>query len=288
MRFGTKWLALLVVWGLSAAYTANHLRRGWVPQDEGFFGQSAERVLGGELPHRDFDELYSGGVTYLNAFAFRELGINSASPRLVLFMFFLAWVPAVYYIASRLTSPLGASSVTLLAVAWSGVPDCPAAYPSTYNLFFAVFGVAALFRYVETRARGWLFVAGACGGLSFLAKISALYYVAAVLLFMVFSEQSLARATPKEARERARAYSLVITLALFLFVGLLIGLIRSRLGSAEVFHFVLPGAAVAALLLWRETLGAAATPRIPKRTGWHCRGPEASASRAKRWSSTSA
>ena len=98
------WLALLVVWAISIGYMATHLKRGWVPSDEGYFGQTAERVLHGELPHKDFDEGYTGGITFLNALAFRELGINSVSLRIVLFLFFIAWVPAILYVAGHFLS----------------------------------------------------------------------------------------------------------------------------------------------------------------------------------------
>ena len=51
------WLLFLVVFLLSALYAAKDLKRGWHPSDEGIFGQSAERVLQGELPHKDFNEI---------------------------------------------------------------------------------------------------------------------------------------------------------------------------------------------------------------------------------------
>ena len=48
----------------------------------------AERFLSGEMPHRDYDEAYSGGLTLLHAIAFRIFGTNLVSLRLVLFLFF--------------------------------------------------------------------------------------------------------------------------------------------------------------------------------------------------------
>src|SRR2546427_11417424 len=54
------WLILIVVWGISGIYEGRHLKRGWVPHDEGAFAQSADRVLHGELPHRDYTEVYTG------------------------------------------------------------------------------------------------------------------------------------------------------------------------------------------------------------------------------------
>ena len=137
------WHLLVIVWVLSVVYVAVNLKHGWIPHDEGAFSQSAERVLNGELPHRDFDETYTGGLTFANALAFRVFGVNLASLRFVLFAFFVAWIPAVYYVASRFAGAYVSAGVTLLAVAWS-VPNYSAAVPSWYCLFFAVFGAAAL------------------------------------------------------------------------------------------------------------------------------------------------
>ncbi len=111
------------------------------------------------------------------------------SLRFCVFLFFLAWLPAVYYIALRFTSAVAAGAITLLAVAWS-YPNYPAAMPSWYNLFFATFGAAALLRYLEVRTRRWLFVAGVCGGVSILIKVIGAYYIAGALLFLAFLEQS--------------------------------------------------------------------------------------------------
>ena len=76
---------------VAAGYLAAYLNRGWVAHDEGAFAQSAERVLQGELPHRDFDELYSGGLTFANALAFKAFGMRLTSLRIALFMVFVPW-----------------------------------------------------------------------------------------------------------------------------------------------------------------------------------------------------
>ena len=242
-----RWLVFLVVWAVSVAYMASHLNRGWVPHDEGAFAQSAERVLNGELPHRDFDEVYTGGLlTYVHALALRELGMNLASLRIVLFGVFVAWVPALFYIASRFMPAYAAGSVTLLAVAWS-VPNYAAAVPSWYNLFFAVFGAAALLRYIEVGSRRWLFVAGLCGGLSMLVKISGLYFVAAALLFFLFREQQLASADDRESSGRGLFYGWIVTVGLAIFVILCFRLIRESPQSPGIIYFVLPY-----LLFWQS------------------------------------
>lgn len=235
-----------------------YLRRGWVPHDEGAFGEAALRVLGGELPHRDYDELYTGGLTYLHALGFRALGIDLASLRIVLFAWFLAWVPAVYCVASRWASPLVAGSVTLLAVAWS-VPNYAAAVPSWYNLFFATFGVLALLRHLEHGSRRALFVAGLAGGVSVLVKSPGLYYVGGVLLFLLYRAQRLA------GTDGASGRAAVLTVVLALPVVALLALVRSPFGAAPVVQFVLPIGALVLVIVrdaWRRAGNLAALGRL--------------------------
>src|SRR5260370_17702645 len=98
------WTLLLIIWCLGAAYAGVYLKRGWVPHDEGAFAQSADRVLHGELPHRDYTEIYTGGLAYLHALAFRYIGEDFATLRIVLFVFFFLLFPAFYCIPSRILS----------------------------------------------------------------------------------------------------------------------------------------------------------------------------------------
>lgn len=247
-------LVALVVLGISAAYVAMHLDRGWVPLDEGALAHAAQRVLLGELPHRDFDDVYTGGLAWLNAAAFELFGPTLWSMRLALFGAFLLWVPTVHYVASRFARPLTAAGVTLVAVVWS-VPNYPAPMPSWYNLFLALFGVAALLRHLEDGRLRWLFAAGVAGGISFLVKIVGLYYVAGVLLFLVFHAHDTARRSADGAGEgpgRSVGYATFVTLALLLFVVALLLVVRGRLAAPELVHFVLPSGALAALLIHRE------------------------------------
>jgi hypothetical protein len=160
-------------------YMHHYMLRGWVSHDEGTLAGTAERVLRGQLPHRDFDDVYTGGLAYLNAVAFRVFGVNLASMRYMLVIFALAWSAAMYYSLSRFLTPMAAGFATLLAIAW-GPANYFAAVPSWYNLFFATFGTAALLRFVDVRHRRWLLIAGICGGVSVLFKISGAYYVIAV------------------------------------------------------------------------------------------------------------
>jgi hypothetical protein len=244
-------VVLLAVLVISTLYVWWHLGRGWVPYDEGTLSHSAERVMQGQLPHRDFDDVYTGGLAWMDAAAFRLLGTSLWTLRLVLFAFFVAWVPAVFYIASRFVRWLAAAGVTLLAVVWS-LPNYSAAMPSWYNLFFATFGVAALFRYLEDRRARWLVIAGLAGGLSFLVKVIGLYYVAGVLLFLVFHAHALARSTSGVDHRRGPMYATFVSASLLLFVAALYSVVRRQLHAPEFVQFFVPGVLLAAFLIRNE------------------------------------
>lgn len=257
------WLPVLfIVWVASCAYVFHLLNRNWIPHDDGLLAQSAERVLRGEIPHRDFAEVYTGGLSYLNAAGFRIFGVHLMALRYVLFAFVIAWVPAVFYCASRFVSLVGAAAVTLLSVVWT-VPNYPAAMPSWYNLFFATFGAAALLRYSERGGRGWLIAAGVMGGCSVAVKITGCYYVAACLLYLVVHEGVTARAGDHSAIRSGYAW-LVGALLLALLAGIL-ALLRGHLTPEHAYHFLVPTIALSSLAL-RAAAGASAFP-IRQRLG---------------------
>lgn len=245
----SRWMVLAAVLLIAGIYVGLRVDSGWVPADDGTLAQSALRVLQGELPHRDFVEGYTGGLSVIHALAFRVLGVNLMSLRICVFLFFLAWIPAVYYIALRFACAPAAGLITLLAVSWS-FPNYPAAMPSWYNLFFATFGAAALLRFLEVRTRRWLFVAGLCGGVSILIKVIGAYYIAGVLLFLAFLEQSDGK--QEGNRENSGGYRVFSVAALLSFLSTLIYVIHARLSWTEFYHFVLPSAAVVGLILLSE------------------------------------
>ncbi len=259
------WVALLAVWLISAAYVGPRIDRGWIPLDEGVLGHSAERVLAGEMPHRDFDDVYTGGLSQADAIVYRWTSVRLVNLRWALYGVFLLWVPVVFYIASRFARPAGAAIATLLCVVWS-VPTYPAAMPSWYNLFFATFGTAALIRFTETEHRRWIVCAGVLGGLSILVKIVGLYYIAAALLFFVWHEYQVAQdRTPATGGRPDRWYAILVAAGLALFVGMLVKLVAELSSHSRFLHFVLPGTLLAAFLVemeWRRPPAVASGARF--------------------------
>ncbi|MSO96111.1 MAG: hypothetical protein EXQ81_10030, partial [Thermoleophilia bacterium] len=245
------WTLLLVVaWVASTAFVAWHLNQGWVPHDDGAFAQSAQRVLDGQLPHRDFTELYTGGLTFLNAAVFALFGQNLIWLRIPMFLLFAAYVPCVYALARRFAPPLVSLLAALFAVAW-GPATYPAAVPSWYLLFFSVFGALALLRYLETHHARWLVVAGVFGGLSISFKIVGVWYVIAALLFLVFIEQD-AHHKGVGGRVRLGAYGLFVIAFACLSLAPVFSVLHSHLGGAEIVNFLVPIVAVCGFVIMNE------------------------------------
>jgi hypothetical protein len=243
-------ILIVLMFLLSAAYMAKELKRGWVPLDEGTLGQSAERVLRGELPHRDFDDVYTGGLAFLDAAVFRVLGPESANLRYVAYVFFLASVLAMFYIASRFVSVPVACAITFLAVGW-GYPNYAAPMPSWFNLFFATYGLAALIRYIEARKWIWLLMAGMCGGFSLLAKVAGLFFISSVFLFLLYREQ-LANENQSAPRKKTGLYPIFVYVCVLAYMGLLLALLRHKLNAVTFGYFFVPGSLIAAFIAWSE------------------------------------
>lgn len=250
-------------WLAAALYAIPFIDRGWLPHDEGLMGQMAERVLSGELPHRDFDEVYTGGLDYVHALAFKLWGIRSIALRRALFAFYLVWVPVVFWIASRMGPAPIAALVTAVSVAWS-VPNYFASMPSWYTLFFTTFGIAALMRYLETRRCIWLFTAGVVGGLSFLIKSTAVYFILAAVLFLCTREVIESFRAGSESKDQS--VSALKMLVAALVTAAVAVLIRTQATVVGFVHFLAPVAMVSFLLIDAERFGGrrAAPGRLPR------------------------
>lgn len=257
LPLSSQWLASRLAIGVMVTifatfYVSGFIYRGWVPHDEGLMAQMAERTLAGELPHLHFDEAYTGGLTFIHSLAFYLGGAKLSIIRLSLAVWIPPFVFALYWLLSRQGSTWLAAVTTCCAVVWS-VPNYFAALPSWHNLFLWVFGLVALYRFIDTQQRRWLLVAGFCGGTAIAFKITGLYFVAATLIFLAFRQSVLAHKLnePTDA-PRSVVYSLFITLISLTLSALLWLLIRNELAPMEFTLFVVPGVSICLCLMVHE------------------------------------
>ena len=146
-----------------------------------------------------------------------------------------------------------ATLAALFAVAW-GPPVYPAAMPSWYALYLAVIGAYCLIRHHETGRPSWLFWAGVMGGLSLCCKITGLWYVLAVAVYLVYRAQD---PDPQRTGALTRGPAHLGRRAIFAGVPLasaaiVAAVLAAKLGAPELVNFLLPVAGMCALVVWRE------------------------------------
>jgi hypothetical protein len=246
------YLALACVLALAWYHASHTLFAGWnVPSDDGVLAQSAERVLRGELPHRDFDALWSGGLDWLNAGAFRLLGVRLSSLRVLVVVAWLIGLAAMFDAARNFLPIWGAAAITWCASLWT-LPLSPDPLPSWYNLFFALAGSAAVLRAIRGNTRRWMFAAGLTAGASVAVKIVGLYFVAAVFLFCVFEAQSRTKTADVSSPRASRWYGWLVTIGLAGFLGEVLSLVAYDARANTLLQFFAPSLAMAVVLIWRE------------------------------------
>lgn len=162
---------------LAALDLSGHLFHGWVPHDEGALGLAAAAVRAGQWPHREFTDIYSGGLAFLDAGAQALLGDSLRSLRLPLALAAIAWVGLLAACFRRFAAPSAAAGLALLAFLW-GPPLYPAPLPSWFLLFLATAVVWALFRWQETGAPRWWGLIGLLTGVGIFIKVNALFLLA--------------------------------------------------------------------------------------------------------------
>jgi hypothetical protein len=248
-----RWSSRLALAGLlvlASAVVWPHLYESSIATDEGVLAQSAERVMRGELPHRDFIALWSGGLDLVHALLFRAFGIRMTVLHAFLGVSWLAALAAFFSVVRRLVTPWGAAAITFAAAIWT-VPHLPHPLPSWHAAFLAIGAVAAVARYLTDPRRRWLVAAGLAAGTAVAVKITGLYTVAAIALWIVWQVQE----GTVPGRAGGWTYPLVITAGLAGFLAL-VGVTFAGVASVNAaYHYVVPAVALVALLLWREWRG---------------------------------
>ncbi len=237
----------------------SELTQGWYPHDEGALGQAAERILAGEVPHRDFAEPYTGLLSYWHALVFSVLPVSSVSMRLPLFVAAMGWLMVLYRILVRFMPPAGAGLVALTALAWS-VPNYPAPMPSWYIVFASGVAALALLRWHEDGGARWLVLAGVMAGLAFLFKLTGVLLLLGAGLALLAVERPAggaaapsappdAPALPPSATPSRGGYAWAVAVVLLAAPVLLFRVAGG--GPAESLRFVLPTGALCLAVAWR-------------------------------------
>ena len=225
---------------LVAGYLAWHCLQGWIAHDEGLLGHTAERTMQGDMPHVEFQDVYTGLLSHINAVSFRWFGVNLVSLPIPLLVGATATSLFWFFIALRFLSPWMATLTAASATIWS-FPNYFAALPSWYILMTASGTVWALIKFQETNSRRYLIVAAVLSGVAILLKIVGLYLVAASLFAIWISRSDNTR--PESDHQHTTAYNLHLLMSIGLagvFTFMVGWLIRQHLSLSTACYFILP------------------------------------------------
>jgi len=237
--------ALMLMGGL--LYLLPFVSRGWIPHDEGMIGQAAERVLAGGLPHVDYQESYTGGLTWLYAALFALTDVDLVNVRWLLFAAASVSIWFVYSILRRYLTPIAAAIAALVALAWS-FPNYFAGLPSWWVLLCALLCLWTVIRHTETGLLRYVVVAGLAAGIGIVIKQTGVYLFIALCMSLMFGtdERKQTSALPRYFNPLFRLGLSACALLFAVFV------MRSRLHAAEVIYLLLPIAVVSLTLVWSD------------------------------------
>ncbi len=217
---------------------------GWIPHDEGLLGQSAERVLNGEVPHVDFDDPYTGLLSWAHSLAFEYLGISVRSLREFHAFVFVAYQVVLLLLGKHLLKRWSLA----LAFLWTGsvwaAPCYPASMPTWYVLYTSL---TAFFILVRFPRKYWgALSAGFLIGLGILFKITALYSVIAALWFIL-----LLHTIPRKDRVGLNVVDGLVFIGLSL---LPIYVIKLNLNIENLSYFSIPSLLVGVICFYNRRI----------------------------------
>lgn len=211
-------------------------RRFWFAHDEGTLAQAALHVVEGLVPHRDFSHPYTGADALLHALWFQLLGASLGSIRTGFAILVSLWLVGMgLWIWSRTRSMW--ASVGLLVMGVFGPAMYPAAIPSWYVTIFVCGAIATLSPGAPFPSRRAFLVAGVLLGLAAGFKVTALYALGGVVLWVV------GQGNPAES-PRARIWAILVVCAAALGV---VGVMTLGAGARQ-WAFV--GAPALVAVLW--------------------------------------
>lgn len=239
---------------VALAVVMHFFDRFWLPADEGVYAYVAERIIDGDVPYRDVQDLHAGYVQLVNAAAFALMGIDLVSLRYPLALATVLQAVLVFVLL-RSSGLLVAVSGGLAAAALTFIQFLnPTA--NWYALFVAVLATMAL---ASPSRSAWRVVAIGflLGALFLVRQLTGVLFAMGALTYLLLEAHA---AAPAFARRAVLARSLIAVMALGLagylvakvemFAALLYGLWPLLILAWALTHLRPPDRAVARLIGW--------------------------------------
>ena len=151
----------------------------------------AERVLGGEVPYRDFHTLYPPATVYVNAALFRLLGTSLYSAMIGVLAFKLLTILMLYLSGREIMPRSWALAATVLSVFWLRPNGAFKSVPMQYGALFLATGLLLLLKHENHRRTIYVVLAGvALGALTLFKHNIGIYTVAGYLMLILLDRRA--------------------------------------------------------------------------------------------------
>ncbi len=139
--------------------------------DEGWFLQSALRIIDGEKIYKDFDFLYNPGGLYVNVLAFNLLGKSILASRVFAFLNSLIALSVIIYLSKRLRSSIFFTGIAMLGYIFWGPGHINFIWPVMLCLTLALMN-GALYVVISNKKKSkkLFFLTGVLSALVFICK----------------------------------------------------------------------------------------------------------------------
>jgi len=190
-------VATAAVTAVAVAYFLLTWNRTLSTYDGGYLLHNFDKFARGQLPHRDFYDIY-GAITYVvGGGLFRLFGTEVLVIRTFVVLLKALMAALIFRIGCRLV-PRGFAFLgsILFILYWGDALDLVfnAPYGGHCAHFLALLGILSMIRYVETGKKRWIAGAGFCSGLILLFKVlTGAFVLIGFGLFLSFKEQFSAR-----------------------------------------------------------------------------------------------
>lgn len=241
-------IAVAAVLAIAGALVWPELFRGWYPFDDGAMAQVADRVRHGQLPHRDFDDPWTGGWSFLQAAIFSAFGTTLRMLRVPIFVAWLAGLGVGYRVARRFVEPIAAAAVMIASAVWS----LYAWHYPLLNWYYPPLAMGAVWctiRFVESGHRGFVVGAGVLAGAAIVMKVTGFYLLAALLLWTAAHA-----AEPSGTGRRSAGFAGFVAMSGGAFTLVVVKLVTSLprdLHGSVLAIFAAPIAATVLWMVWR-------------------------------------
>lgn len=185
-KFTARFLFILVFL-INFLIVGHFHNQSWWAYDEGFYAHVAERVLDGEVLHRDIQERHTGYINFANAAALHFFGRKLVSLRYPLA--FLAVLQSVLVFFLFLSYGIWFAAVSALASTAFGFVLFPNPTPNWYCLFLIVLLISQLHFSKKESQNRILFSGFIVGTIYLFRQLTGVFIAVATVFYLLLEEQ---------------------------------------------------------------------------------------------------